>query len=103
VFKDEMWDTYTVRRGWWVQGIYPRETRWDHVNAVDRSNAKDILTTGDDWGFVNLYRNPALKGAKCRSYRGHSSHVVRVLFDGKDEYIYSVGGYDKTMMMWKIS
>jgi hypothetical protein len=51
------------------------------VNAVDRSNGKDILATGDEWGFVNLYRNPAIKKAKCLSYRAHSSHVVRVLFD----------------------
>jgi WD40 repeat protein len=72
------------------------------VNAVERSHAKNILTTGDEWGFVNLYRNPAMVGGKCLSYRGHSSHVVRVVFDEKDQYIYSVGGYDKTLMMWKV-
>lgn len=48
---------------------------------MDRSKNKDIIISGDDWGFVNLYRNPALKGAKALSYRAHSSHVVRVLFD----------------------
>jgi hypothetical protein len=56
----------------------------DHVNGVDRNKNKDIIATGDDWGFVNLYRNPALKGAKCLAYQAHSSHVVRVLFDAKD-------------------
>ena len=33
--------------------------------------------TGDDYGQVNLFNNPALKGARCNSYKAHSSHVVR--------------------------
>ena len=99
--KDEPWSTYSVKLGWYVQGIFPRAKSGDHVNGVDRNHGKDIIATGDDWGFVNLYRNPALKGAKCVSYRAHSSHVVRVLFHKNDQFIYSTGGYDKTMMMWK--
>lgn len=83
-FRDEQWATYTVKLGWWVQGIFPRDMSGDHVNGVDRNHTKDIIATGDDWGFVNLYRNPALKGAKCLAYRAHSSHVVRVMFDQKD-------------------
>ena len=55
----------------------------DHVNGLDRNKNIDIIATGDDWGFVNLYRNPALKGASL-DYRAHSSHVARVLFDAKD-------------------
>ena len=99
--RNEAWATYTVKLGWWVQGIFPRAKSGDHVNGVDRNHAKDIIATGDDWGFVNLYRNPCLKGAKCRSFRAHSSHVVRVMFDAQDQYVYSTGGYDKTLMMWK--
>jgi hypothetical protein len=61
-----------------------------------------VIATGDDWGFVNLYGNPNSKGAKCKAYRGHSSHVVRVMFDQNDSYLYSIGGYDKTLMKWKV-
>ena len=103
MLKDEKWATYSVKLGWWVQGIFPPATSGNHVNGVDRNHSKDIIATGDNWGFVNLYRNPALRGAKCLSYRAHSSHVVRVMFDANDEYVYSTGGYDKTMMMWKFS
>ena len=54
----------------------------DFVSSLEElPKDKDIIISGDDWGFVNLYRNPALKGAKALSYRAHSSHVVRVLFD----------------------
>jgi hypothetical protein len=52
---------------------------------------------------VNLYRNPALKGAKQVSYRAHSSHVVRVKFDDKDSRLFSIGGYDRTMIQWKLA
>ena len=99
--KDEKWATYSVKLGWYVQGIFPRATSGDHVNGVDRNHGEDVFATGDDWGLVNLYRSPALKGAKPIAFRAHSSHVVRVMFDKNDEYLYSTGGYDKTMMMWK--
>lgn len=70
----------------WAGGfkVFSPATSGDHVNGVDRNHSKDIIATGDDWGFVNLYRNPALKGAKSLAYRAHSSHVVRVMFDAKD-------------------
>ena len=99
--KDEKWASYTVKLGWWVKGIFPKATSGDHVNGVDRNHGEDVIATGDDWGLVNLYRNPALKGARCVSFRAHSSHVVRVMFDQSDSHLYSVGGYDKTLMMWK--
>lgn len=79
--KDEKWATYSVKFGWWVQGIFPKYTSGDHVNGVFRNYGEDIIATGDDWGMVNLYNNPCLNGSKCLSYRGHSSHVVRVQFD----------------------
>ena len=37
--KDEKWATYTVKIGWWVQGIFPPNTSGDHVNGVDRNHA----------------------------------------------------------------
>jgi WD40 repeat protein len=100
--RDEKWATYTVKLGWWVQGIFPPATSGDHVNGVDRNKGEDVIATGDDWGFVNLYGNPTTKGAKLKAYRGHASHVVRVMFDANDSYLYSIGGYDKTLMKWKV-
>lgn len=61
-----------------------------------------MFAIGDDWGLVNLYRNPALKGAKASAYRAHSSHVVRVKFDEKDQRVFSIGGYDRTLIQWKV-
>jgi len=35
--RDEKWATYTVKLGWWVQGIFPPAMSGDHVNGVDRN------------------------------------------------------------------
>jgi WD40 repeat protein len=56
---------------------------------------------GNDYGLVQLFRNPARHGACPRSYRGHSEHVVRVAYNADGSKVYSVGGYDQTMMVWK--
>jgi WD40 repeat protein len=100
--RDEKWASYTVKLGWWVQGIFPPATSGDHVNGVDRNHGENVIATGDDWGFVNLYGMPNSKGAKFKAYRAHASHVVRVMWDKSDSYLYSIGGYDKTLMKWKV-
>ena len=72
------------------------------MNGVDRDPSKTLLSTGDDWGFVNLYRYPCLEGGKSKAFRAHSSHVVRTKFSADGEFLYSVGGFDKTLMIWKV-
>lgn len=65
---------------------------------------QSLICTGDDFGLVNIFRNPARKGAKPKSFRGHSEHVVRVKFGRGDlaHWLFSVGGYDQTVMQWKL-
>jgi len=100
--RDEQWATWTSRIGWPVQGIYPAGVDGSHINGVERSHSGDIVATGDDWRLVNLMRNPCLKGGKPISYVGHSEHVVRVKFDIQDKYLFSIGGYDRTLIQWKV-
>jgi len=49
-----------------------------------------------------LYKNPALKGSHPYGVRAHSEHVVRVKFDKEAKYLYSIGGYDQTLIKWKV-
>jgi len=62
-----------------------------------------LVATGDDYGLVNLFRNPCRKGSMPRSFRAHSEHVVRVRFGCKnfENFLWSIGGYDQTLMQWK--
>lgn len=60
------------------------------------------MATGDDFGKVNLlnYPCPVPKG-KSKNYIGHSSHVTRVKFSHDDTFLYSTGGNDKCVIVWK--
>jgi len=95
---DTSWATSTCKFQWNTQGIYPSGTDGTHINSVSGDYDHTLLATGDDYGLVNLFNDPCIKG-KPRSYRGHSEHVTKVLFSG--DYLFSVGGYDQTLMQWK--
>jgi WD40 repeat protein len=98
---DTVWATNTAKFGWLVDGIFPGSTDGTHVNYVDFTDDMANLLTADDFGLLNIYRSPARKGHTPRSYRAHSEHVVRAKFTPGGERIISIGGYDKTIMMWQ--
>lgn len=95
------WASSHAKYGWLVTGIFPACTDGTHINDVDFSSDGCLIATGDDYGLVNVWNNPARKGAKPISLRGHSEHVVRTRFTPGNDYIISIGGYDKTIMQWK--
>lgn len=99
--KGLKWATSSAKYGWLVTGIFPAGTDGTHINHVDFSSDGQLIVTGDDYGLVNVWRNPARHGATPISLRGHSEHVVRTRFAKGTDYIISVGGYDKTIMQWK--
>jgi WD40 repeat protein len=101
--RDEPWTNWTSRIGWPVQGIYPSGVDGSHINGIDRNHSGDLVATGDDWRLVNLLRYPCLKGGKPVSFAGHSEHVVRVKFDAEDKHLFSIGGYDRTLIQWKLN
>ena len=84
--------------------MFPKGTDGTHINGVDMDQNQSVIATGDDYGLVNVFRNPCRKGSIPRSFRGHSEHVVRVHFGRGDlaDWLFSVGGYDQTLMQWKI-
>lgn len=99
--KGTKWYTSSAKYGWLVTGIFPGGTDGTHINHVDFSDCGKLIVTADDYGLVNVWRNPARVGAKPISLRGHSEHVVRTRFTKGSKYIISVGGYDKTIMQWE--
>ena len=99
--KGTEWATNTVKIAWHVRGIFPRGVDGTHINGVNSSPDGTLLATGDDFGLVCLWNNPCRPGAKPRCYRGHSEHVVRVKFCDQGVYLWSIGGYDQTVMQFK--
>ena len=99
--KGTDWQTGHAKYGWLVDGIFPSGTDGTHINSVDFSEDQTLIATGDDYGLVNVFRNPARSGTIPICLRGHSEHVVRVRFGKSDSYLFSVGGYDQTLMQFK--
>jgi microtubule-associated protein-like 6 len=99
--KDVAWNTWTCKFGFPVQGIWPGVDYTD-VNAVARSHSARVLATAEDSGLVKLFQYPCTQPkAAWKENRGHSSHVTRVVFSAQDRYLVSVGGNDKTVLIWE--
>jgi len=91
-----MWVSQHCKFGWLVDGIFPKGTDGTHINGVDMNEDQSLIACGDDFGLVQVFRNPARKGCQPRSYQGHSEHVVRVKFGRGDlnNFLFTIGGYD---------
>ncbi|CAD8200325.1 unnamed protein product [Paramecium octaurelia] len=93
--------SWTCKLGWPVQGIFP-SADYSDVNTVCRSNSKKYLVSGEDTQHVVLMNYPVVvPKQKRKEYIGHSSHVMRVRFTCDDNFLISVGGNDKSIIVWK--
>ena len=100
--KNVDWETNSLKIGWCVEGIYPSGEDGSHINGVDTTRDNTLIATSDDFGLMNIFRYPCLSlKHKAKSYSGHSEHVVRAIFSVDGERIFSIGGYDKTVIQWK--
>jgi len=101
--KDVQWATQTCTFGWPVQGVFDPSQDGTDVNCVDRAPGDTLLASGDDYGYVNLFRYPCVtKGNQKFIATGHSSHVQRVKFTLDEKHLLSVGGNDKTILQCKL-
>jgi WD40 repeat protein len=102
--KDVNWATQTGKIGWWVDGIWEDGMDGSDINRCDRSPDGKLIASGDDWGRVNLYRNPVgADNEKASFASGHSSFVQNVKFTKDGQHLLSAGGFDKCIMQWKIN
>ena len=66
-----------------------------------RTDNEKLLATGDDFQLVKLFKYPSVtKKSEFKSYLGHSSHVTSLKFMMNDNFLISVGGNDKTSIIW---
>ena len=93
----------TCRFAWHTQGIWPPCADGTDINAVDRSNTKKYLVTGDDFSKVKLFRYPVYEKRQIyNAYKGHSSHVTNVKWSADDRFVISTGGLEKSIIQWAV-
>jgi microtubule-associated protein-like 6 len=100
--KEIEWNSWTCKFGHCVQGIFADGPEYSNVKGVCRSNDRQLLATSDVNGKLNLFRWPcAMEGAGRKQFSGHSSFVTKVAFSCDDKYLITVGGNDKTVIIWE--
>uniref|UniRef100_A0A3Q4GGM9 EMAP like 5 n=1 Tax=Neolamprologus brichardi TaxID=32507 RepID=A0A3Q4GGM9_NEOBR len=95
------WSTWTCVLGTSVEGIWPVISEVTEVTAACLSNDRKVLATGDDLGYIKLFRYPVKgKYAKFKRYVAHSTHVTNVRWTHDDSLLVTVGGGDTCLMIW---
>ena len=57
--EDILWQTWTCVLGSSVQGVWPPYTDVTDINASSVSHDGHVIATGDDFGFVKLFKYPS--------------------------------------------
>lgn len=106
--KDTHWQTNTCVLAFDVMGMWQSGMDKTDINKCGTNNkgAPSLLAAADDRGKVCVYNYPCYdfgKNAPHLTLWGHSSHVANVTFDSEDNYIFSVGGNDTSVIQWKVT
>ncbi|XP_036006433.1 echinoderm microtubule-associated protein-like 5 isoform X1 [Fundulus heteroclitus] len=95
------WSTWTCVLGLSVEGAWPVISEVAEVTSACLSNDRRVLATGDDLGYIKLFRYPVKgKYAKFKRYVAHSTHVTNVRWTHDDSLLVTVGGGDTCLMIW---
>lgn len=107
--RDYKWNSWSCIYGWPVQGIWlPEMKQMTEINMVDRSHQKIfgeyyLLAVADKMKKLRVYKYPCLKkGSESVVGRGHSSSVSNVKWSVRDDYLYTVGEEDGSVLIWKV-
>ena len=101
--KDAAWATHTSPINEQAPGIWPLGSDGTDINATAVSNAGGVIVVGDDFSRVNIHPFPCPpEGTKPLRYKGHASFVQNVTFLADDSRVVSVGGFDKTVAIWRV-
>ncbi|XP_076834021.1 echinoderm microtubule-associated protein-like 5 isoform X2 [Brachyhypopomus gauderio] len=100
--KKVQWASWTCVLGPEVNGIWPKYSNFNDINAVDANFNNQVLVTADDYGLVKLVRYPCIrKGAKFKKYFGHSAHITNVRWSHDHQWVITIGGADHSVFQWK--
>lgn len=72
------WFSWTGVLGNEVQGVWPKYSQVNDINATDADFQHNVIVTGDDFGLVKLFRFPTMRKGKLKRMLG-SEILCRLL------------------------
>jgi WD40 repeat protein/Ca2+-binding EF-hand superfamily protein len=106
--KDVHWTSFSCPYGWPVQGIYNPEDSLitvDSIYSVARSHtfkSVPVLAIADVYGRLRLFNYPCISyGSPDKCYKAHSGKITCIGFSADDNYLISLGGSDRSVIVWK--
>lgn len=100
--RNTKWATWSGKFGFCVQEVH-QDVDYSNINCVCVNPTKSLVATGGDDQKIRLFNYPVtIPKQKHSYYVGHSSHVTRVRFSADEQNLLSVGGNDRTIILWKV-
>ena len=75
------WSSWTGVLGNEVQGVWPKYSQVNDINATDADFQHNVIVTGDDFGLVKLFRFPTMRKGELKE--GYSVNILSLLFRSK--------------------
>lgn len=122
--RDTQWIKWTSIFGWPTPGIWTDDNSLVDIGAVCTTGPKAASSnTSTDESLtlnqvssdvsredlmavacrtaIRLFKWPALRGAKTKTFSAHASAITSLCFSYNDNYLISVGGDDGALLQWK--
>jgi WD40 repeat protein len=106
--RNENWASTNCIYGWAQQGLWKPDMQGTEIVRVDRSNTMffkeyKVLAAVNESMELELYRYPCVHLlSQSVKERGHSSFITNVKWSHDDEFIYTIGGEDQTIIVWRV-
>ena len=98
------WASWTCRLGFPCMGIWPEGTNTTQINSCHIAGDGSLLLTADDAGALKLFNAPCVvEGAPYVSATAHSVGVTCARFLHGDRLAVSSGGFDRSIMLWRVT
>lgn len=123
LIRDAQWIKWTSIFGWPTPGIWSEENSLVDIGAVCTTGPKATPSTSSHNEHmalnqlsdlsredliavacktaIRLFKWPALRGAKTKTFSAHSSVILSLCFSYNDNYLISAGGDDGAFLQWK--
>lgn len=102
--KNQEWSSSNCVYHWSLKGVWPDPRTTTMVNAACLSLTKDIAVTGDNFGYLKMFRYPVFNElSPYKLFLGHSSDIRCIKFSQNNSHVLSVGGADRCIFQWRHS